>query len=137
MGYCRLFSIGNLSYFYSDWLIRDKKVIAKELFNATYPYMDSWMKCVTVLRNRCAHYSRLYYAFFTDTPKIPPVVDYKCTKRIFDQILMLKFLYANKNEWNAHFVLQLETLINEYDSCIKFTHIGFPENWKDLLEFIE
>ena len=129
------FSIGNLSYFYSDLLISDKKRIAKELFNAPYTFLDSWMKCITVLRNRCAHYSRLYYTFFTDIPKIPPPVDYTCTKRIFDQILMLKFLYTHKQKWTTSFILPLETLINEYRDSVRFKHIGFPENWKELLEY--
>jgi len=127
------FSIGSLSYFYSDWKTADKKVIAKELFQAPYPFMDSWMKCITVLRNRCAHYSRLYYSLFTDTPKIPPAVNYQCTGRVFDQIMMLKFLSANKHKWNTTFVLPLETLITEYEDSISFSHIGFPGNWRELL----
>jgi len=127
------FSIGNLSYFYSDLLVEDKKHIAKELFGASYPFLDSWMKCITVLRNRCAHYSRLYYTFFTDTPRIPTAINYKCTKRIFDQILMLKFLYTQKPKWNTSVVLPLETLVSEYQYNISFKHIGFPENWKELL----
>jgi len=131
------FSIGNLSYFYSDLLIDSKKYIAKELFATSYPFLDSWMKCITVLRNRCAHYSRLYYAFFTDTPKIPPAVRYKCIGRVFDQILMLKFMCANKDKWNMSFALPLETLVNEYRDSISFKHIGFPDNWIELLEFKE
>lgn len=39
-------SIGNLSYFYADWLTEDKKYIAKNLFGTTYPFLDSWMKCI-------------------------------------------------------------------------------------------
>ena len=128
------FSIGNLSYFYSDLLIKDKKQFARHLFNAPYPFLDSWMKCITVLRNRCAHYSRLYYTRFTDIPKMPPSIDYICTKRIFDQILMLKFLYTNKHKWVTSFVIPLESLINEYRSSIYFKHIGFPGNWRTLVE---
>lgn len=131
------FSIGNLSYFYSDLLIESKKYIAKELFSTSYPFLDSWMKCITVLRNRCAHYSRLYYALFTDTPKIPPTVEYKCSGRVFDQLLMLKFLYAHKSKWNTSLVLPLETLVNEYQGSISFKHIGFSDNWKELIEHRE
>ena len=127
------FSIGNLSYFYSDLLVEGKKYIAKELFNTSYPFLDSWMKCITVLRNRCAHYSRLYYSLFTDMPKIPPGVVYMCSGRVFDQILMLKFLYARKYKWDTSFVLSLETLISEYQDSIYLYHIGFPGNWIELL----
>ena len=127
------FSIGNLSYFYSDWLVADKKYIAKALFNTTYPFMDSWMKCITVLRNRCAHYSRLYYTLFTDTPRIPPPVEYKCNKRIFDQILMLKFMSVQNKNWSSSFIPSLDALVEEYQEHIDFEHIGFPKNWRALL----
>ena len=126
-------SIGNLSYFYADWQINDKKLIAKNLFNTSYPFLDSWMKCITVLRNRCAHYSRLYYALFTDNPRIPPTTKHMCSGRVFDQLLMLKFLYPHKGSWGTSFVLPLETLINEYQDSISFTHIGFPFNWLKIL----
>jgi abortive infection bacteriophage resistance protein len=127
-------SIGNLSHFYADWLVEDKKHIAKTLFGTSYPFVDSWMKCITVLRNRCAHYSRLYYSLFTDAPKIPPAMQYTCSGRVFDQLLMLKFLYPHKKNWGISFVLPLETLVNEYKDSVSFAHIGFPENWKELLE---
>jgi len=128
------FSIGNLSYFYSDLLVEGKKHIAKEIFKTSYPYLDSWMKCITVLRNRCAHYSRLYYSLFTDTPRIPPTIAHQCTGRVFDQILMLKLLYPHAHKWNAVFVLPLDTLVDEYRDSISFHHIGFPENWLELLK---
>jgi len=130
-------SIGNLSYLYADWLKDDKKRVAKDLFSTTYPFLDSWMKCITVLRNRCAHYSRLYYTRFTDMPRIPPTVEYECTGRVFDQLLMLKFLYAHKHKWNTSFVVPLETLVGEYQDSVDFKHIGFPENWLELLQHSE
>jgi len=128
------FSIGNLSYFYADWLIEDKKHIAKMLFNTTYPFLDSWMKCITVLRNRCAHHSRLYFSLFTDTPRVPPAIQYECTGRLYDQILMLKFLYPHKEKWNTSFMPQLKMLMSEHQNHINLEHIGFPDNWHELLE---
>ena len=129
------FSIGNLSHFYADWLIPDKKQVARDLFSTTYPFVDSWMKCITVLRNRCAHYSRLYYSSFTDLPRIHSALQYECSGRVYDQLLMLKFLYIYKEKWNVVFVEPLKELVSEYKDSISFSHIGFPENWKDLLKY--
>lgn len=126
-------SIGNLSYFYSDLQSDDKKEIAKDLFNTTYPYLESWLKCITVLRNRCAHYSRLYYSMFTDKPRIQPSLNYACSGRLFDQLLMLKFLYPNPTIWDSGFVKQLHYHVEDYKEHISLSHIGFPENWKDIL----
>ena len=127
------FSFGNLSYFYNDWLVKDKKILAKSSFNTSYTYLDSWLKCITVLRNRCAHYSRLYFSLFTDTPKIPSSAGYKCTGRVFDQLVMLKLLYANEDKWDDTFVKPLTVLVSEYSDSITLDHIGFPDNWMDLL----
>jgi len=129
------FSTGNLSHFYSDWLVDDKKAFAKTIFNTSYPFLDSWMKCITVLRNRCAHYSRLYYSLFTDMPRIPSKIDFKCTGRVFDQLLMLKLMYIHGENWNSRLVVPLDALVNEYAGSISFDHIGFPRNWKKLLEY--
>ena len=126
-------SIGNLSYFYCDWQIDDKKFIARELFKTTYPYLDSWMKCLTVLRNRCAHYSRLYFAYFTDNPRMPKHTNYICTGRVFDHIIMLKFLYPHHDSWNVRFIAPLQALVDEYGDSIDFAHIGFPDDWMRCL----
>lgn len=64
------FSIGMLSYFYKDMLSEDKKVVAAEM--GTVPkLLESWLRCLTDLRNKCAHYSRLYYWMFPAIPAIP------------------------------------------------------------------
>lgn len=128
------FSIGNLSYFYADLLSEDRKNISKSLFNVPYTYLESWLKCLTVLRNRCAHYSRLYYSNFNSQPRLTNTDKKLCTGKLFDQIIMLKKLYSNKSRWNSSFITGLEALINQYQGSIKLNHIGFPLNWKNILE---
>ena len=127
------FSIGNLSYFYADWAVADKKKLAKLLYETTYPFLDSWLKCLTVLRNRCAHYSRLYYANFTDMPRVSSTVNYKCTRRAFDQLMVLKFLHPHNDKWNKVFCAPLASLVSEYRTSINLEHIGFPKDWMDIL----
>lgn len=127
------FSVGMLSYFFSDLLLPDKKVLAREMYNALPWQLDSWLRCFTDLRNRCAHYARLYFWKFTALPKIPRGLDYSVTRRLFDQILVLKFLYPDKKYWNILFVLPLEALVEEYLEYINLDHIGFPQDWKRIL----
>lgn len=129
------FSIGMLSHFYRGLKTADKKIIAKNLFgsNASHFNMDSWVRCITDLRNKCAHYARLYYASFTAIPKMPNGIEYEPTRRLFSQIYMLKFMYPNNDIWLQSFVTPLVTLIEEYDLYIDLQHIGFPVNWEELL----
>lgn len=127
-----LFTVGMLSYFYSDMYLADRKKISA-LFDVNHAVLNSWLKCFTELRNMCAHYSRLYFWKFTTLPKIPENDKYINTGRLFDQIYMLKHLYTNKDKWNNVYLVQFESLIEEYEGYIEFNHIGFPVNWKALL----
>jgi len=127
------FSIGNLSYFYRGWTSQDRKNISEKLLGTRILFLDSWFKCLTVLRNHCAHYSRLYYVSFKNVPKIPESVDYSCSNCIFDQLLMLRFMYPHKHRWHIDFLLPLEALIGQYQNSINFLHIGFLEDWQEIL----
>lgn len=63
-----LFTLGMISPFYADMTTADKKELAKSLYGTTPKYLVSWLRCVTDLRNICAHYGRLYYRIFTASP---------------------------------------------------------------------
>ena len=129
-----LFSMRDISTFYLDLYVRDQMVIANDIFHTTYECLSSWLHCFTLLRNYCAHYSRLYFNIFTAVPKTPDNFAYKLSNRIFDYILMLKFLYNNIGNWTIDLVTPLEALIDTYSAYIDFAHINFPDNWLELLE---
>lgn len=128
-----LFTMGELSLFYADMLVQDQKYIARTLFHSVHYKVSAWLRCLTDLRNYCAHYSRLYYNLFPAIPPTPNGFSYTLGKRIFDYILVLKFLYNNPIKWNNVFMVQLQALIEEYSDCINLEHIGFPKRWKCIL----
>lgn len=98
------FSIGMLSHFYRGMKTSDKKAIAKRLYGTL---LESWTRCITDLRNKCAHYSRLYYTIFPATPKMP--------------------------KWEENFVKPLIKLTQKYKPYINLKHLDFPYCWKSLL----
>ena len=126
------FSISMVSYFYSDMRTTDKKQVAKK-FNASCEMIESWLKCITELRNRCAHYGRVYYWKFKSIPKFPKNSNHTITDKLFDQVLMLKYFYCDQNKWNNYFLPQLSALIEEYKEYIDLQHISFPEDWEAIL----
>ncbi len=128
------FSIGTLSRFFGNMKTEDKKIIAKSLYHTNFKYLESWLKCLTILRNKCAHYSRLYFLKFSNYPKLPKNLNLDINSRLFGQILVLKFLHANDKSWNNNFILSLESLLEEYSQYIRFEDIGFPKNWKEILK---
>lgn len=128
------FSMGMLSYLYADMKSMDKKQIAHNSFQTSTECLESWLRCLTDLRNRCAHYSRLYYWSFPAIPKMPRESGCHANRKLFPQILMLKYLYPEKESWNAQVFVKIEALVKEYLPDISIAHIGFPENWEEMLQ---
>lgn len=123
------FSLGMLSYFYSDLLREDKKAIAKILGCISDCKMESWLRCLTDLRNRCAHYSRLYYWNFTSIPLLFKEEKIDFPRTLYPQLLMLKHMVGESRIWRYQFMPQLSLLIQEYSSFIELVHLGIPEGW--------
>ncbi len=129
------FSMGMLSYFYADLKPEEQKILAKEMYNTSLQCLKSWLRCITDLRNRCAHYSRLYYWSFPSLPKLPPDNKFNVNHKLFTQIMVLKFLYPEPEKWNENQFAKIKALIEEYKNDISLKHIGFPENWEEILQY--
>ncbi len=128
------FSVGMLSYFYRGMKNPDKAKIAKNTYGVNYQTLESWLRCLTDLRNRCAHYSRIYYWIFPAIPKMPNTEKYIPTRRLFAQIYMLKLMYPDKTKWNDEFLKPLIKLIKKYKKDISLKHLDFPYRWKSMLK---
>ncbi|MBP1904218.1 abortive infection bacteriophage resistance protein [Paenibacillus turicensis] len=129
-----ILSFGTLSKLYSNMKNEDKNYIAKNNYQAPAIYLESWLKCLSYVRNICAHYGRLYNRSFTSKPRL----DHKSKKlrikqnRIFAHLYVLKHLIPEQKKWN-NFVIRLEALLNEYNDFIELERIGFPEDWEAIL----
>lgn len=128
------FSIGMLSYFYRGMKNKDKTKIAQENYGVNYQTLESWLRCITDLRNRCANYSRIYYWIFPAIPKMPNGEKYIPTRRLFAQLYMLKLMYPEKEKWNSEFLKPLIKLVNKYKKDISLKHLDFPYRWKSMLK---
>jgi len=128
-----LFTVGELSRFYADMHRADKKALARSLFHTTDSNVSSWLLCMSNLRNDCAHYARLYYTRFGTVPATPGGFGYRLQDRVFDYILVLKFLYPDSVQWQHTFMSALAALIEEYCDTIDMRCIGFPPDWERAL----
>ena len=95
---------------------------------------ESWLESISYVRNICAHYGRIYNAKLSKTPIL-----YKeytqvgiGNNRIYGVLLCLKYLLKDDDHWNL-FVDKIELLFDKYP-CVQISTMGFPENWKVLLE---
>lgn len=128
-----VFSFGTLSKFYKNMKNLDKKAVAKS-FGIGYTYFESWLESISYVRNICAHYGRLYNAKLSKTPML-----YKeyleagiGNNRIFGVLLCLKQPLKSDSHWNL-FVENIELLFEKYEA-VDIKTMGFPKNWKELLE---
>lgn len=131
-----VFSFGTLSKFYKNMKNPDKKAVARS-FGIGYTYFESWLESISYVRNICAHYGRLYNAKLSKTPIL--YKEYSQAgignNRIFGVLLCLKHLLKNHSHWNL-FVDKVEMLFEKYES-VDIRTMGYPENWKNLLEIKE
>jgi abortive infection bacteriophage resistance protein len=127
-------SFGALSKLFSNMRNEDKSHIAKTNYLAPAIYLESWLKCLSYVRNICAHYGRLYNRPLTSKPRLN-----QRSKnlgfpqdRIFSHIYILNQLTPDRSKWIV-FVTSLEALLTEYKDIIELEKIGFPEDWEAIL----
>jgi len=121
-----------LSRLYSDLKTGDQKRIAAE-YDVNYKVFRSWLKCLTDLRNVCAHYGRLHNNTFPASPaniKLPE--DEK--RKLWSYLTILKLVYPDSDKWNGEFLPALKNLFAEYKDYINLYHMAFPEDWSEQLQ---
>lgn len=136
--YVDLLTIADISFFYKITETEIQKSIATK-FNVPYNILEKFMHSMTILRNLCAHGSRLYNRLFEQKPKL--------NKKERSMLLKLK----NGTEDNAHlysFIIVMKRILTTEDFIsmkkdmvdlakkYPFVHMkyyGFREDWINIL----
>ncbi|MGL5948003.1 MAG: Abi family protein [Aeromonas sp.] len=138
-----LLSWGDLYYLY-DGLRKssDQKVIANHL-GTHAELLRSWLKCLNIVRNICAHHARLWNRELGVSIKLPTSSSAKWLqekvilsdpnirweKRIYPILIALQSLLSTispDSTWSK----RLAALFDKYPT-ISLAHMGMPLNWKD------
>lgn len=97
--------------------------------------ISSWMHSIVILRNMCAHNSRIYNRSMNKKPVIlagdqqtPPPRYYG----LYQMLLSMKYLRPSKDEWNT-FVDEFDALLNKYSTSIEQSKLHLPTDWKNHL----
>ena len=101
--------------------------------------LTSWLQTINVMRNICAHHSRLWNRELGVKPFIPRKQKYPQwhvpveipQNRIFGVLTILRYLLsviAPQSKWKS----RLLVLLDEYPE-ISRRGMGFPDNWKESL----
>jgi len=134
---CEVVSFGTLCWFYKYSNDEVQKNIANTV-NVPVVLFDSWLQALRIVRNTCAHHSRLWNKkiHHRERPQVPTnkkrFPDWHTNviitnDHIFGILTICKYLLDQICPEN-HFVGRLTNLISEHPN-IPLISMGFPDNW--------
>jgi abortive infection bacteriophage resistance protein len=125
--------LGVLSKFFVNMKNEDKKEISRAYYNAAYAFIESWLLTISFIRNICAHHGRLYDRSLSKPPRFLIKDDMLKidVHSLFAGIYNMKYLISDRVKWRD-FIIEIGAIFEKY-SIIDLKNIGFPENWKILL----
>lgn len=100
--------------------------------NPSKDMFDSWLQSVSVMRNICAHNSRIYNRTISTRPQlissdvINPQPRYN---GLYQIMLSMKYLRPTDKSWIA-FVNDFKYLLNEYAGVYDISRMNFPADWE-------
>lgn len=131
-------SLGLLSKLYENLKnnLPEKKRIARNLYVGNHIYLTSWLQSITVIRNICAHHSRLWNRNLPIPPRLlnTAPLDWIDTSsinkhKVYVILSAMQYLLQTISP-NNHFPQRFEQLFNTYTS-IDPAPMGFPKNWQN------
>lgn len=130
-----LFTLGMLWNCYKNLKTVYKKEIAQS-FQTGVRQLESWIECVSYIRNFAAHNMRLYNFNIQKTPKYckKNFKDFEYSNKLYDIVYIMKFLVADNSEWNEYILPQIENIFKKYGCCTVPSAYGFPSDWLQSLK---
>ena len=103
------------------------------LVNPSQKMLASWIQGVSVLRNMCAHNSRIYNRTIHTTPEIldvDKITPPPAHNGLYQILLAMKYLRSSDEEWTV-FVDEFDKLIKNNSGIISLRAMNLPIDWKD------
>ena len=140
-------SFGNLSKFISNLIPGSNTPFHKLAMCYTYkspkgndivPSLDmfsSWIHSVVILRNMCAHNSRIYNRSTNKKPVILAADRQDPQPRyygLYHILLSMKYLRSSEEDWNC-FLNDFDALLKRYASFVDLSKLHLPADWKNHL----
>jgi abortive infection bacteriophage resistance protein len=132
---CEVMSLGLLSRWYSSLAPIQIRSRIAGVFGLDHDVLQSWLHHLSVVRNLCAHHSRLWNRKFDrvspQAPKSKPALlidTFVAGHGIHNTLLILMYmidLIAPKHRWGA----RLFNLLEQHKDLLT-THMDFPIDWQ-------
>ena len=130
-------SFGQVAIIFNQLKLENQEIVANS-YGINKKFLSNWFYALSVLRNLCAHHSRLwnnefvvrlnqrhgfYRNFFNNSNG----------NRLFNYLVVMHAInckFNSTSRWDE----RLEKIITEYK--INISHMGFPDDWKERLNNI-
>ncbi len=95
-------------------------------------FIKSWLQCIVLIRNICAHNARLYNRSINKKPTIlkedakKPAASYY---GVYEALMAMKYMRPSNEEW-SQFVSDLKNLLKKYSKVIDLNNLNFPTDWE-------
>ena len=135
----QVLSFGTLSKVYSNisTALPEKNQIARSLGMPNYTYFVSWLQSISILRNLCAHHSRISNRVYDFVPQrlvtapnpwirqLPPNMHFQ--RMLYNQLCTVKYLLDRASPGNS-FSARLQDLITRHPG-VNVRRMGFLDGW--------
>jgi abortive infection bacteriophage resistance protein len=118
-------------------LKREYKNKIARTYDEDEKFILSWLHCLSLLRNNCAHHSRLWNKIFNLTPnkrhnKYKSYFFPESNNLLFEYLIILQIMVGKINPTSS-WLDKLKENLDEFKINIK--KMGFPDDWED--KFLE
>lgn len=99
--------------------------------------LTSWTQAASVMRNICAHNSRIYNRSFNTIPVLLAADNITPTPKfngVYQMMLAMKYLHPSDDSWN-NFTSNINSLLNEYSDVVTPNKLHFPSDWQSHFLF--
>ena len=128
--------MGTLSKLYANFSdATAKHAVAREFGLNHHKFLRSWLECLAVLRNCCAHHSRLSNRVFPVKPMMPErmpntwITDFSFRVQTLYPQLCYVVYWLNSISAKNTFVADFKQLLIKHPSASPHL-LGFPPNWE-------
>lgn len=130
----KMMSCGSLSKMYAHLQHVHRNKIAQTYCGLDEKFLRSKLKSLVIMRNDCAHFSRLYgrRPVFSLQICCNNPVNQSRHQSLFAILMAARRLYKPWSKWE-NFITQMEALCAHYANSVIVEKPGFPDNWPHLL----
>lgn len=133
-----IMTFGTLSKMYRNTRSKSVRMAVADSFGVDYATLSSWMRTISFVRNRCAHFGSLMNSALVSQPKRIEGLLLETSHPFYSVLILEKMLSAPEMytgdmsmNYSIELLTRIVTTIGEFSCAVTGRYL--PSDWKDLL----